>query len=140
MKQDKVDHIGIAVPNLKEAVKLYSNLLGVSPDHEEEVAEQRIRTAFCKIGESHLELLEPTHSESPIAKFLQKRGGGIHHICIQVSNIEKRLEELKAKGLQLIDQKPRMGAHGKKVAFIHPKSTGGVLLELSEESLQPPSF
>ncbi len=132
-KRDKIDHIGIAVPHLKEAVRLYSSLLGIEPDHEEEIQEQKVRTAFYEIGESHFELLEPTHPESPIAKFLEKRGPGIHHICIQVQGIEKRLEELKAQGIQLIDEKPRKGAHGKKVAFVHPKSTGGVLLELSEK-------
>ncbi|MBI2082094.1 MAG: methylmalonyl-CoA epimerase [Deltaproteobacteria bacterium] len=133
MKFLKLDHIGIAVPDLKEAVEIYRKLLGKSPEHYEEVAEQRARTAFFSVGETNLELLESTSPDGPIGKFIEKQGrGGIHHICIQVDNIEKVLEEYKRAGVLLIDEKPRIGAHGKKIAFVHPKSTGGVLIELAE--------
>ncbi|MBI2068458.1 MAG: methylmalonyl-CoA epimerase [Deltaproteobacteria bacterium] len=130
----KIDHIGIAVPNLKEAIQIYKALLGKEPDHYEEVAEQKARTAFFAVDDTNLELLESTSPDGPIGKFLEKQGrGGLHHICIQVDNIGKVLEEYKRQGIQLIDEKPRIGAHGKKIAFVHPKSTGGVLVELSEE-------
>lgn len=129
----KIDHLGIAVPNLKEAVRFYTELLGHGPEHEEEVAEQKVRAAFFSVGESNFELLEPTVSDSPIAKFLEKRGGGIHHVCVEVDDIDASLARYKAQGIQLIDQSPRIGAHGKRVAFVHPKATGGVLLELSQK-------
>ncbi len=134
MKFKNVDHIGIAVPNLEEAVKTYKVLLGKEPDHFEEVAEQKAKTAFFAVDDTNLELLQSTSPDGPIGKFIEKNGGrgGLHHICIRVNNIEKVLEEYKKQGIQLIDQKPRIGAHGKKIAFVHPKSTGGVLLELSE--------
>ena len=130
----KVDHVAIAVPNLEDAINLYKSILGKDPEHIEEVADQKVRAAFFGVGESNLELLFPTSPDSPISNFLeQKKGrGGLHHICLQVSNLEKHLEELKKQGVQLIDEKPRIGAHGKRVAFVHPKSTGGVLIELSE--------
>ncbi len=135
MKFLKLDHIGIAVPNLKEGVEIYKKLLGKELDHFEEVPEQKARTAFFAIDDTNLELLESTSPDGPIAKFIEKQGrGGIHHICIQVEDIEKVLAEYKRQGIQLIDEKPRIGAHGKKIAFVHPKSTGGVLLELSERS------
>ena|SRR3989338_3643783 len=130
----KVDHIGIAVTNLKEAVAVYSKLLGKTPEHYEEIAEQRARTAFFAVDDTNIELLESTSPDGPIGKFIKKQGrGGIHHICIQVDDIEKVLSEYKKQGIQLIDERPRIGAHGKKIAFVHPKSTGGVLLELSEK-------
>lgn len=134
MKFKKVDHIGIAVPNLDEAVKIYSMLLKKRPEHYEEVAEQKAKTAFFGVGETNLELLQSTSPDGPIGKFIEKNGGrgGLHHICIQVDDIEATLADYKAAGVQLIDEKPRVGAHGKKIAFVHPKSTGGVLLELSE--------
>ena len=133
MKFKKVDHIGIAVPNLDEAVKTYSVLLGKAPEHFEEVEEQKAKTAFFAVGESNLELLQSTSPEGPIGKFIEKNGrGGIHHICVQVEDIEAALEEYKKQGVLLIDEKPRKGAHGKRIAFVHPKSTGGVLLELSQ--------
>ncbi|MBI2060033.1 MAG: methylmalonyl-CoA epimerase [Nitrospirae bacterium] len=128
----KVDHIGIAVPSLEGALKFYEEVLGIHPDHFEEVEEQKVRTAFIPVGETHIELLEPTSPDSPIAKFIDKRGPGIHHLALGVENLEGKLADCKAKGAQLIDEKPRVGAHGKKIAFIHPKSTGGVLLELCE--------
>ncbi len=130
----KVDHIGIAVSNLKEAVEIYTKLLGKKPDHFEEIVEQKARTAFFAIDDTNLELLESTSPDGPIGRFIAKQGrGGIHHVCIQVENIEKVLEEYKRQGIQLIDERPRLGAHGKKIAFVHPRSTGGVLLELSEK-------
>lgn len=130
----KVDHVAIAVPNLEEAVELYKSLLGKDPEHIEEVADQKVRAAFFGVGDTNLELLFPTSEDSPISKFLEeKKGrGGLHHICIEVSDLEKHLEQLKAKGVKLIDEKPKIGAHGKKIAFVHPKATNGVLLELSE--------
>ncbi len=134
MKFKKVDHIGIAVPNLDDAVRTYTALFGKAPEHFEEVEEQKARTAFFAVDDTNLELLQSTSPEGPIGKFIEKNGGrgGLHHICIQVDNIEQALEEYKKQGIQLIDQKPRIGAHGKLIAFVHPKSTGGVLLELSQ--------
>ena len=134
MKFKKVDHIGIAVPDLEAAVKIYTTLLGKGPEHYETVEEQKATTAFFAVDDTNLEFLQSTSPDSPIGKFIEKNSGrgGIHHICLQVENIEMVLEDYKKKGIQLIDQKPRIGAHGKKIAFVHPKSTGGVLLELSE--------
>lgn len=134
MKLKKVDHIGIAVPNLDEAVKTYTSLLGKSPEHFEEVGEQKAKTAFFGVGETNLELLQSTSPDGPIGKFIEKNGGrgGLHHICVQVDDIEAALAAYKAAGIQLIDEKPRIGAHGKLIAFVHPKSTGGLLLELSQ--------
>lgn len=134
-KYKKVDHVAIAVPELNAAINLYKGILGKDPEHIEEVADQKVRAAFFAVGDTNLELLFPTSPDSPISHFLEQRKGrgGLHHICLQVENIEERLKELKAKGIQLIDEQPRIGAHGKKIAFVHPKSTGGVLIELSEE-------
>ncbi len=128
---NKIDHIGIAVKNLDEAVDLYKKL-GFEVKEIEEVPEQKVKVAMLPVGESKIELLEATSEDSPIAKFIERRGEGVHHIAINVSDIEKALQNAKEKGLQLIDEKPRIGAGGKKVAFIHPKSTKGVLLELVE--------
>jgi methylmalonyl-CoA/ethylmalonyl-CoA epimerase len=129
----KVDHVAIAVPNLDNAIALYKSLLGKSPESIEEVTDQKVKAAFFGVGETNLELLFPTSPESPITKFLEKNArGGLHHICIEVSDIDKHLEDLKKQGVQLIDEKPRIGAHNKRIAFVHPKSTGGVLIELSE--------
>ncbi len=127
----KIDHIGIAVKSIEES-KLFYEALGLKVSHIEVVEEQGVKTAFLKIGESNIELLEPLNENSPVFKFLEKRGGGIHHIAIEVKNIEKILEDLKEKGFKLINEKPVKGAHGKSVAFVHPKATGGVLLELCE--------
>ena len=134
MSFKKVDHIGIAVPNLDEAVKTYTTLLRKNPEHYEEVPEQRAKTAFFGVGETNLELLQSTSPDGPIGKYIEKNGGrgGLHHICIQVDDIEAALAEYKKAGVLLIDEKPRVGAHGKKIAFVHPKSTGGVLLELAQ--------
>ncbi|AKG91131.1 methylmalonyl-CoA epimerase [Geoglobus ahangari] len=127
----KIDHIGIAVKSLDEAVELYKKL-GFEVKEIEEVEEQKVKVAMLPVGESKIELLEATSPESAIAKFIEKRGEGIHHIAVNVENIEEALENAKKNGLQLIDEKPRIGAGGKKVAFIHPKSTKGVLLEFVE--------
>jgi len=133
MSFKKVDHVAIAVPQLEEAIGLYKSLLGKDADHIEEVADQKVRAAFFGVGETNLELLFPTSPDSPISNFLQKNPkGGLHHICLSVTGIEGHLEALKKKGVKLIDETPRIGAHGKKIAFLHPKSTGGVLIELSE--------
>ena len=131
----KVDHVAIAVPNLEDGVKLYQSLLGKGPEHIEEVPDQKVRAAFFGVGETNLELLFPTSPDSPISKFLEeKKGrGGLHHICLQVEDIRRTLETLKAQGVTLIDQVPRRGAHGKWIAFVHPKATNGVLIELSQE-------
>lgn len=128
----KIDHLGIAVPSLADAIPLYETLLGAKVEHVEEVADQRVRTAFFTVGESHFELLEPTDAEGPIARYLAKNRPGIHHICVQVEDIEAVLAEYKAAGIRLIDETPRIGAGGMRVAFVHPKATGGVLLELSQ--------
>lgn len=128
----KVDHIGIAVTDLDEALSLYEGLLGKAADHIEDVPDQQVRTAFFGVGETNLELLFPISEESPIARSLAKRGPGIHHICLEVDDIEATLADLKAKGYRLIDESPRMGAHNKKIAFVHPKAVGGVLIELSQ--------
>jgi len=128
----KVDHIGIAVANLDEALKFYEEVLGIKCVDTEVVEEQKVKTAFLPIGDTEVELLESIDKEGPIAKFIEKRGEGIQHIAYRVENIEKALEEVKAKGIRLIDEKPRKGAGGAKIAFLHPKSTFGVLIELCE--------
>ena len=128
----RVDHIGIAVADLEAAIELYTGLLGAGPDHIEDVEDQQVRAAFFGVGETNLELLAPTADDSPIARSLAKRGPGIHHICLEVEDLEAKLAELKEQGVRLIDEVPRQGAHNKRIAFIHPKAMGGVLIELSE--------
>jgi methylmalonyl-CoA/ethylmalonyl-CoA epimerase len=128
----KIDHIGIAVKSLAEAVKVYQNAIGLRVAGYDEVDDQGVRVAMLSIGESRIELLEPTRADSPIEKFMSKRGEGIHHIAVRVDNIEEALERLKASGARLIDSEPRRGAHDTRIAFIHPSSTHGVLLELVE--------
>jgi methylmalonyl-CoA epimerase len=128
----KVDHIGIAVDNIDETLYFYRDQLGLTLGGIEEVPEQKVKVAFMQLGESRLELLESTDPDGPVAKFIEKRGQGIQHIAIGVDNIEKTLETLKAKGAMLIDEKPRIGAGGAKIAFVHPKSTRGVLLEICQ--------
>jgi methylmalonyl-CoA/ethylmalonyl-CoA epimerase len=134
MKILKVDHIGIAVAKIDEAKRLYHDILGLPMAGSETVAEQKVTTAFFPVGDSEVELLESTSPDGPIAKFIEKNAGrgGIQHIAFRVDNLEAALAELKAKGVELIDQKPRMGAGGAKIAFLHPKATFGVLVELSE--------
>jgi len=128
----KIDHIGITVNNIEEASKIYTELLGLEMHGVEEVAEQKVKVAFIPVGESEVELLESTDPEGPIARFIEKNGEGVQHIAFRVEDIEKALEELKQKGVRLIDEKPRYGAGGAKIAFIHPKATKGVLIELCE--------
>ena len=128
----KIDHIGIATGGIAEVANFYREALGLNIEEIEEVAEQRVRVAMLPIGESRIELLEPTTSDSPISKFLAKRGPGIHHVAIQVENIRESLRKMKEEGARLIDEEPRTGAGGCLVAFIHPSSTGGVLIELVE--------
>ena len=133
----KIDHIGIAVEDLQKSVNIYKTLTGVEPDHFEEIVSEKVKTAFFTVGESHLELLQATDPESPIAKFIEKNGrGGIHHVCVQVDDIRAKLAELKASGVRLIHEEPIAGAHGKLVAFVHPKDMGGVLIELSQEVVE----
>ncbi len=129
---EKVDHIGIAVASLDEALKLYRDQLGLNCKGIEVVEEQKVKVAFLPVGESKIELLESTDPEGPVGKFIEKKGGGVHHLSFRVSNIEEKLEQLKQQGVALIDQKPRYGAGGAKIAFLHPKSTGGVLIEICE--------
>ena len=129
----KIHHIGIATHEIGVAADVWDDLLGLQVDHTEEVAGQRVRVCMLPVGESRLELLEPMSPDSPISKFLEKRGGGIHHIALSVEDIRATLQALKKKGARLIDQEPRAGAGGCLVAFIHPSSTGGVLLELVQE-------
>ncbi len=126
----KIDHIGIAVKSLTEAVKVYENAVGLRLAGFDEVDEQGVRVAMLDIGESRFELLEPTRPDSPIEKFMTKRGEGIHHIAVQVDNIEEALQRLKTAGVRLIDETPKRGAHNTRVAFVHPASTHGVLMEL----------
>ena len=128
----KIDHIGIATNGIDDAARFYLESLGLQIEHVEEVTSQKVRVAMLPLGESRIELLEPTSDDSPISKFLAKRGPGIHHIAVRVQDIRASLAELKEKGARLIDEQPRTGAGGCLVAFIHPSSTGGVLLELVE--------
>jgi methylmalonyl-CoA/ethylmalonyl-CoA epimerase len=128
----RIDHLGIAVPSLEAFVPVYEALLGAPCEHIEEVASEKVRTAFFSLGESHFELLEATDPESVIGRFVAQRKGGIHHICIAVSDIDAALAEYTAKGVRLIDKVPRAGAKGCRVAFVHPAATGGVLVELSQ--------
>ena len=132
METKIIDHIGIAVNSIDEAMKFWEGVLGVKCHGVEEVAEQKVKTAFLPIDDSEIELLEGTSEDSPVSKFIAKNGQGIQHIAIRVADIEAALAELKEKGVRLIDEKPRIGAGGAKIAFLHPKATGGVLLELCQ--------
>jgi len=132
MNLKNIDHIGIAVTNMQESLSFWETSLGIEPHGIQEVPEQKLRTAFLPIGETEIELLESSSAESSIAKFIEKHGEGLHHIAIRVDDIETALAELKAKGIQLIDETPRNGAGGARIAFVHPKATHGVLLELCE--------
>jgi|SRR5512136_1172790 methylmalonyl-CoA/ethylmalonyl-CoA epimerase len=131
MKITRVDHIGIAVKSIAESLKVYE-AMGLKSVGVEEVAEQKVRVAFLPLGEAEIELLESTSPDGPVAKYIEKNGEGIQHLALRVDNLEAALAELKAQGVRLIDEKPRYGAGGAKIAFVHPRSTGGVLLELSE--------
>ncbi|MEI6608967.1 MAG: methylmalonyl-CoA epimerase [Deltaproteobacteria bacterium] len=131
MKILKIDHVGIAVKSLAESSKLYE-LLGIKSTGTEEVAEQKVKVAFFPVGDSEVELLESTAPDGPIARYIEKNGEGMQHLALRVDDLDAALAELKAKGVRLIDEKPRYGAGGARIAFVHPKSTGGILLELSE--------
>jgi len=132
MKPTHIEHIGIAVKNLKEAILYYENILGLKCYAVEEVTEQKVKTAFFLVGQTKIELLEATCEESPIAKFIEKKGEGVHHIALAVENLSRCLCEMEEKSIQLIDKQPRKGAEGLNIAFLHPKSTGGVLTEFCE--------
>ena len=129
----KIDHIGVATNGIDQVAKFYLEALGLVVSETEEVSEQKVRVAMLAIGESRIELLEPTAADSPISRFLEKRGPGLHHIAVQIDDIHAALADLKAKGARLIDEEPRAGAEGCLVAFVHPSSTGGVLLELVQK-------
>jgi len=133
----KINHLGIATKSIDEALKFWSDALGLENVHTETVEDQKVRVAMLPIGECRIELLEPTSEDSPISKFLEKRGGGIHHVAVEVDDIGATLAELKSRGMRLIDEHPRLGAEGCLVAFIHPAASGGVLLELVQTSDRP---
>jgi methylmalonyl-CoA/ethylmalonyl-CoA epimerase len=133
MRPTHIEHIGIAVNSLSDAITFYEKVLGLKCYSIEEVADQKVKTAFFMVGQTKIELLESTDPEGPIGKFIEKRGEGIHHIAYAVENIEERLKEAEAEGVRLIDASPRRGAEGLSIAFLHPKSTFGVLTELCED-------
>lgn len=130
----KIEHIGIATPALDDSLKFWRDTLGLELTHTEIVEEQGVRVAMLPVGEPRIELLEPTREDSPVAKFLAKRGAGIHHLAVRVDDIRATLDDLKEKGARLIDETPRVGAGGCLVAFVHPAAAGGVLLELVEHT------
>ncbi|MFW5877872.1 MAG: methylmalonyl-CoA epimerase [bacterium] len=134
MKPTHIEHIGIAVENLEDSIKYYEEVLGLECYAIEEVKDQKVKTAFFKVGDTKIELLESTDPEGPIGKFIDKKGQGIHHLAFAVSDVEKGLEQAKEKGVRLIDEKPRKGAEGLNIGFLHPKSTFGVLTELCGSS------
>lgn len=132
----KIDHIGIAVNSLDEAIEFYEKSLGLKCVGKEEIVDQKVKTAFFHVGEVHIELLEPTSPESPVAKFLEKKGPGIHHIAYGTDNVKEQLRAAESEGCKLIDKEPRDGAGGKEIAFLHPKSTLGALTEFCREKDQ----
>lgn len=129
----KLDHIGIAVRSIDEALEFYSSSLGLQSRGRETVEDQAVQVAMLAVGDSQLELLEPTNGDSPVGRFIAKRGEGIHHICLEVENLEAVLAQLRASNIRLIDESPRCGAEGRKIAFLHPSSGHGVLIELVEK-------
>jgi len=133
MEISHIEHIGIAVADLEKAIEFYENVLGLKCYRIEEVEDQKVKTAFFQVGQTKIELLESTAPDGPIAKYIEKKGEGMHHLAFSVKNIEKQLEEVSSKGVQLIDSKPRKGAEGLDIAFLHPKSTKGVLVEFCEK-------
>ena len=134
MKTTVIDHIGIAVRSIDEALNFWQKTLGIQCTGIEEVEEQKVKTAFLPVGATEIELLEATADDSPVAKFIEKKGEGIHHLALRVDDLDAALAELKAQGMRLIDETPRYGAGGARIAFVHPKATGGILLELSERT------
>ncbi len=133
MSAKKVNHIGIAVENIQDYAGFYENVLGLKVEGEETVAEQKVKVAFLTVGDTRIEVLEPTADDSPVRKFIENKGTGVHHLSFEVEDIEAELERLKGLGVRLIDEKPRLGAHGTKIAFVHPKESKGVLVELTEQ-------
>ena len=133
MKISHIEHIGIAVRSLEEAIPFYENVLGLKCYNIEEVKDQKVKTAFFMVGQTKIELLESTDPEGPIGKFIANRGEGVHHMAFAVKDLESSLQEVESKGVRLIDQQPRKGAEGLHIAFLHPKSTIGVLTELCED-------
>lgn len=131
--ESKIQHLGIAVGSIEEALSFWRDGLGLELKEIEVVEDQGVRVAMLPIGESRIELLEATGEETPVGKFIAKRGAGIHHLCVEVDDVAARLADLKAKGVRLIDEQPRIGAGGALVAFVHPASTGGVLIELTQQ-------
>jgi methylmalonyl-CoA/ethylmalonyl-CoA epimerase len=132
MKILKIDHLGIAVNSIDESTNFWKDILGLKFEGSETVEEQKVTTAFFPVGDSEVELLESTSPDGPVAKYIEKKGQGMQHIAFRVEDIEEALAELKEKGVKLIDQVPRIGAGGAKIAFLHPKATGGVLVELCQ--------
>ena len=128
----KIDHIAIAVNSLEESIKVYTSLLGVEPELET-ISAEKVNTAIYDLHGVSLELIEPIGENSPITEFLKKRGEGLHHVCLKVDNLEETMNELREKGIDIIDETPKRGAGGKKIVFLHPKSTGGVLFELNSD-------
>jgi methylmalonyl-CoA/ethylmalonyl-CoA epimerase len=137
MKPSHIEHIGIAVANLEAAISFYEKVLGLTCYNVEEIADQKVRTAFFMVGQTKIELLQSTDPEGPIGKFITKKGEGIHHIAFSVEKIEEQLVHVAKQGIALIDSKPRKGAEGLDIAFLHPKSTSGVLIELCEKKSEP---
>jgi len=133
MKTSHVEHIGIAVKSLEESIPFYENILGLKCYAIEDVADQKVRTAFFMVGQTKIELLESTDREGPIGKFIEKKGEGLHHVAFSVNNINENLKEVEKKGIHLIDKTSRKGAEGLDIGFLHPKSTHGVLIELCEK-------
>jgi len=128
----KIDHIAIVVRSIAETARFYTETLGLTLSEVEEVPDQKVRAAFLQVGEVKLELVEPMSPDAPISRFLEQRGPGLHHVCYAVDDVEAALADLKAKGVRLLDEKPRVGAHGARIAFVHPKASDGVLTELSQ--------
>lgn len=134
MELTHIEHIGIAVKNLEESIKYYEGVLGLKCYSIEEVVDQKVKTAFFKVGQTKIELLESTSPDGPIGKYIEKKGEGIHHLAFHVNDIQKSLDEAKEKGIRVIDEKPRNGAEGLDIGFLHPKSTNGVLTEFCEDN------
>ncbi|MCP4298075.1 MAG: methylmalonyl-CoA epimerase [Proteobacteria bacterium] len=130
---NKIDHIGIAVDSLEAAIEFYEKTLGLKCVGREEIVDQKVKTAFFHVGEVHIELLEPTSQDSPVAKYLEKKGPGVHHIAYGTDDVKEQLDRVESKGCKLIDKEPRDGAGGKEIAFLHPKSTLGVLTEFCQK-------
>jgi methylmalonyl-CoA/ethylmalonyl-CoA epimerase len=134
VKIQKIDHLGIAVSSIDSGKKFWKDIMGLELEGTETVEEQKVTTAFMPVGESEVELLESTSPDGPVAKYIEKKGAGLQHVAFRVENIDEALAELKEKGVQLIDQTPRNGAGGARIAFLHPKATGGILVELCERN------